>query len=318
MEKRSLLGLFLTIVSINFASAQFYGSFSLGNFLNSIDPSTMILGVIFVVSFALLQFALSKYFKEQKTIATVISFALSMLIIWGINQSGFDYGGYFYNFFFFLPTGFIDTLWPLLLLAGWIYFIVRSGFILGSGKMLVIMGLLLNVIAFSGISYQPSTPAAIGVFLIIVGAILWIWGAKKKVKQPNSGRKQNKSEEKRQRREGQSKNSGFFRRSAGRAWKGAKKSAGWFGRKAQQTGQEWTRRDNQWRSQRKKTKWQQRKEQKRAEREYKKQENKNKNIEEELGDLKKEYNHLQRKYPSSPRLREIVKRIKELRKQKKS
>ena len=83
-----LLGAFALLLSVGFASAQ---ALSLSEILSSIEPSLMILGVIWVVSFAVVYFALSKtIFKEQNVIAAVIAFAVSLLITYGYNQSGWN------------------------------------------------------------------------------------------------------------------------------------------------------------------------------------------------------------------------------------
>ena len=52
MQKRGLMFAFTSIflvAMINFVSAQFYGGFSLSDILSSIDSSTMILGIVFIV-----------------------------------------------------------------------------------------------------------------------------------------------------------------------------------------------------------------------------------------------------------------------------
>ena len=92
------------IILSGFASAQFYGGFSLGNILSSVDPSTIVLALLFVIFFLMIKFALGKVFKENESISNGISLAASLLIIWGINQSGFNYSGAFGNILFFLSS----------------------------------------------------------------------------------------------------------------------------------------------------------------------------------------------------------------------
>ena len=87
-----LLSGIIFLFLINFASAQFGESFSLSSLLSSIEPSLIILGVIWIVSFAVIYFAMSKsIFKEQNVIAAVIAFAVSLLITYGYNQSGYTF-----------------------------------------------------------------------------------------------------------------------------------------------------------------------------------------------------------------------------------
>lgn len=171
MKERLLLISILTIMFTGFISAQFYGDFS--SLLFNIDESLIVLGAIFLISFAIINFALSKFFKENRAASGTISFAVSLLIIWGINKTGLDYGSFFYNIFFFVPTGFLETLWPLLLLAVWIFLIVKHRFLKGTGILLLGVGVLLTVLSLTGIIDERGTASAIGIFLAILGVILW-------------------------------------------------------------------------------------------------------------------------------------------------
>ena len=105
MKKNNLfLILFVFLTLINLASALSYGgSLSLGDLLNQIEPSTMILGIIFGVSFILISISLTRVFKENKTAAGALSLLVSLGIVWGINLTGMDYTGFFQNIFFFQP-----------------------------------------------------------------------------------------------------------------------------------------------------------------------------------------------------------------------
>ena len=93
-----ILGLLLT----NFASA--YGGYSsLGNFLYWIQPSTIILAVLFLIFFAFLYYVLSKIFRDEynkpnKAIAGVIAICISVLIVYGINRSAWDIENFLYRF----------------------------------------------------------------------------------------------------------------------------------------------------------------------------------------------------------------------------
>jgi len=178
MEKRGLVltfvSVFLSVMLINIVSAQFYGGFSLSNMLNSIDPSTMILGTIFIISFALLNFSLSKFFRGNAGIAGIVAFAVSLLIVWGINQTGFDYSGLFYNIFFFIPEDLLYTLIPFLLLG----LIIYGFFKLGPGETLAILGGFLLAISFTELVYEKGLVGSIGAILLGFG--LWRMLRKKK------------------------------------------------------------------------------------------------------------------------------------------
>ena len=86
----------LGIILINFVSAYYgsYSNFSFSDFLNEVDSETMLLGVVFILSFALLNYSLSKFFKDKngepnRVIVGVVSFAISLLITWGVNKTDF-------------------------------------------------------------------------------------------------------------------------------------------------------------------------------------------------------------------------------------
>lgn len=166
LRGKILLFLLTGLFFINFVSAYYYGSYSFSNMLSSIDESTIMLGSVFIVSFAILSFALSRFFRENKTTATVISLVISLLIVWGINRTGFDVEGLFYRIGF--SPGVLYTLAPLIIVAG----IILMGIKWGWGQSLVLVGLFF--IGASFFVYESATSIIIGVVLLIVGGILWI------------------------------------------------------------------------------------------------------------------------------------------------
>tara|TARA_Y100000031_G_scaffold150444_1_gene189841 strand:+ start:1763 stop:2407 length:645 start_codon:yes stop_codon:yes gene_type:complete len=181
MEKRSLVlsffSVFLGIMLINIVSAQFYGGFSLSNMLNSVDPSTMVLGTIFIISFAFLNFSLSRFFKGSEGIAGVVAFSISLLITWGINRTGFDYSSLFYDIFFFIPEDLLYTLMPFVLLGLIIFGIVK---LKSFGKVFAILGgFLLAIVIFTDLVYEKGIVGTIGAIFLVVG--LWLMFRKKKI-----------------------------------------------------------------------------------------------------------------------------------------
>ncbi|MEK6897978.1 MAG: hypothetical protein AABX28_01320 [Nanoarchaeota archaeon] len=160
MKKNNLfLILFVFLTLINLASALSYGgSLSLGDLLNQIEPSTMILGIIFGVSFILISISLTRVFKENKTAAGALSLLVSLGIVWGINLTGMDYTGFFQNIFFYvgLPSGIIEALWPILLLVVILVLILKF-----KGNSVPILGAFL---IFAG-------------FFFAEGGVLWALGA---------------------------------------------------------------------------------------------------------------------------------------------
>lgn len=181
MQKKNLvISLISSIILSGFASAQFYGGFSLGNFLSSIDPSTIVLGLLFVIFFLMIRFALGRVFKENEAISNGISLAVSLLIIWGINQSGFNYYSVFGNVFFFLPTGFLEAFWPLILIVAWVLLIVKNGLAKGTAITLILIGSILTLLGVTENLYEQGFSVAVGVVLIIAGISIYSWWGKDK------------------------------------------------------------------------------------------------------------------------------------------
>ena len=62
MDKKGLSLFLFSVLFIGLASAQFYGTASIGNMLNSVDDSTLVLGGIFLIVFLLVNYSLEKFF----------------------------------------------------------------------------------------------------------------------------------------------------------------------------------------------------------------------------------------------------------------
>jgi hypothetical protein len=168
--KKSLLFILFLLVSINFVSA--YG-FSLGDFFEGIDSSTMILGAVFIISFYFINLALSRFFKDRgggpSQAVWVPSLAAALLITWGINKTGFDISGFFFDIG--ISEELLMTILPILILAGAILLIIK----LKSGSLLVFGGLF---ILLSFLAYDKTLLITIGIILLVIGVILL--GRKKK------------------------------------------------------------------------------------------------------------------------------------------
>lgn len=162
---------------ISFVSAQYYGNFSFSNFLESIGPSTMLLFIVFIISFAFLIFIFQRsIFKENPTIAAVISFALSLGITYGINRSDFNLGGWFYGFG--ISPDLLFNLLSIFFVILVIYFAVKKQLrylILGSGLLLIILAL------FTDLIYERGIALGIGGVLFLIG--IWLWNRQRKKEQ---------------------------------------------------------------------------------------------------------------------------------------
>ena len=172
MKGRGLISLFLSLVSINFVSAAYFGSFSLENLFNSIDPSTMVLGVIFIISSLLINTALKRVgvFRDSPSIGGVIAITLALFIVWGVNRSGIDYYGLFNGILFFVPAGMLELVWPIVFLIGTGLLFWKFGF----SKTMMILGALM--IAGSFFAYDSGIVQIAGAILIGIGFILAIRG----------------------------------------------------------------------------------------------------------------------------------------------
>jgi len=182
MKRLFYLVLSQILLLSGFASAAYYGygGISLGDLLYSIDESTIVLGAIFMISFAIVFFSTSNFFKENRALAATVAFGVSLLVIYAINKSGFGYIGLFNGFFFFLPPGFIETFWPLAFIGILVLCTVKLGFLRGLGVVLLGTGVILMFASFTGIIYEASLSANTGIFLAIVGAVLFFLGKNKK------------------------------------------------------------------------------------------------------------------------------------------
>jgi len=91
--KKSLMSLATLIISTGFVSAY---SDPLRDIFDSIGPTTFTLGAVFIASFALLYFALTKTFKKEKTTPGILALVIALLITYSANRSNFDLEQYLY------------------------------------------------------------------------------------------------------------------------------------------------------------------------------------------------------------------------------
>lgn len=172
MEKKGLIIPVLFLFFINFVSAQFYGGFT--DFLYNIDPNAMTLGVLFIVLFAILFFSLSRIFKDKygypnKTIATIVALALSVLCVYWVNRTGFDIPGLFYSIG--ISEEILYIIAPLVVLAGLIFIFTRFK-TKRFGKTLLILGGLLLVLSFTDLVYEKGFLVIVSIAMIVVGLVL--------------------------------------------------------------------------------------------------------------------------------------------------
>ena len=134
-------------------------SFSLSDALANIPEGTLIVLLVFIISFAILFFALNRAFRDNVPIATVISFALSFGITYGVNKSGVDLSGWVYDIG--ISSDMLSILIPILAIALAIFLILK----LKKDSLFIFGGFLL---ASSLFVYEKAIVIVIGVVLILI------------------------------------------------------------------------------------------------------------------------------------------------------
>jgi len=185
MKKKDLL-IVLSLFLLNFISAQFfggysYGRFSLANFFDSIDPSTIIYGLIFFILFTVIFLVLVKLklFKsarktpwgaeEPNTVAAgVVSFAMSFLAIYYMYKNGYNLEAFFHELGF--SGDLISLFLAIVIMLISIIVVIKfklPGFFLISGLLLMLISVFTNLIYERGIAFL------IGLGLFIMGIFSW-------------------------------------------------------------------------------------------------------------------------------------------------
>ena len=164
------------LMFVNFVSAAYFGGFgggyTLSDLLNTFDAQTVTLMGAFLISFVLIFLGLTKsIMKYQRAGAGVIAFAISFLLIYYMNQSGFGYYG-FQGFFYDLgfSQGVLSSIISFLFIVVVIYSIIKLKF----RKFLLISGILL--LGLGVLSYLTNNFVYNGGILLVIGVVLlFIW-----------------------------------------------------------------------------------------------------------------------------------------------
>ncbi len=156
--KKGALIFFITLAVLNFVSAQ-----GISDFLNEIDQSTVILYAVFIISFSLLFFSLSKMFKDNKSTAGIISGILAFLLTYWVNKSEIDIEGFFFDIGISESAFFLII--SLLIIGGIIFTIIK----LKKNSLFVFGGLM---ILLSFFVYEKLILITLGIILLIVGFVL--------------------------------------------------------------------------------------------------------------------------------------------------
>jgi len=191
MKKSSVSIISLIILfSINFVSAQFfsgYNRFSFRGFLDSVDPSTMILITLFSLIFLFLTLILKRlplfrdsYGYPNRAMIGITSAIISLFTIWWVNRSGLGIENFFYSLG--LSSDLLYVILPIILLAVAIFIIIRWGF----ATAFLSFGLLLIVLTlFTKIFFEKGLVLTIGIVLFLIG--LWLWNRRRRREKGLSG-----------------------------------------------------------------------------------------------------------------------------------
>jgi hypothetical protein len=148
-----------SIIFLFLAAISFVNAASLSDLLNQIDEETLVLFAIFLVVFVLLFFSLKKVFRGDTTTSGIISVMLALLITYGINKTGFDIQGLFFNIG--ISGDILSTALPIVIVIGIAFLVI----FLAKNSLLAIGGLL---ILLSFFVYAQTLLIVIGVILIVV------------------------------------------------------------------------------------------------------------------------------------------------------
>ncbi len=142
-----------------------------------LNPEVMILGLLFIIFFALIQLFLSRSLKDRNS-ASVIAFCVSLLAVYGISRTGFDVSGLVYRIGI-NSSGAEDIFYSIL------PFIILGGliFIFWKVKIRVILTLsgLILMIA-SRFVYEKAIVLGIGIVVLCIGLYLVYKESRRKVK----------------------------------------------------------------------------------------------------------------------------------------
>jgi hypothetical protein len=139
----------------------------LGDVFYNIDADIMVLGLLFVIFFALINLALRKTLKDRGT-SGIVSFCVSLLAVYGISRTNWDVSGLFYSIG--ISENILYTVIPFIIIIGLIFIFWRLRKDLGAAFMII--GVILIIASF--FVYEKLLLMGIGIGLFIIGLFLWL------------------------------------------------------------------------------------------------------------------------------------------------
>jgi predicted branched-subunit amino acid permease len=141
--------------------------------LSNIDPSTIILALLFIIFFVFIQLVLSRSLKDKNS-ASIIALCVALLAVYGISKTGFDISEFSYNLG--ITDNIIYDIIPFIVLGGLIFLFwkVRMRFIM------VFLGLGLMIGSF--FAYEQKWVLIAGIVFLVIGLWLMYKESKRRVK----------------------------------------------------------------------------------------------------------------------------------------
>lgn len=167
---KKLLMIILTTLALPLISAYSWGKGYYGSPLDYLENEWVIFGIIFIIAFAVIYFAVYKTFKENKAIAAVIALGVSLLISLAMAQRGllYSYAG--------------DTIGNMALLVGFLILVIAMFKVLleNFGKAGAFVGLIIALLLLkwgnsTGLFPESLSYGPIGDLMeFLQGPILWL------------------------------------------------------------------------------------------------------------------------------------------------
>ena len=179
---------FLFLFQVKLASAQFfdrygygygsYGSISLSDIFNRLDPSTVFYVLLFFIIFTLLVLALSRasLFRSKggpwgegqpnATATGVVAFSISAMIVYYLYRTGYNLESFFYELGFSVDSFSFLLVIVFLVLA---FLIIKK---LGYSWFFIALGLFIIGLSFTNLIYERTTAIVIGLVIVGIGFLL--------------------------------------------------------------------------------------------------------------------------------------------------
>ena len=137
---------------------------------DAVGAENIFLILLFLISFAIIQFPLSRVFNKSPQLGSIVAFLVALGITAGIYFSGLDIEGYIFDLGFDMDL--IIPIASLLILVGLGYLLWKVGL----GSTLMVLGLVVTGISF--FAYEKTITLIVGIVLFVIGLFFW-WRRKK-------------------------------------------------------------------------------------------------------------------------------------------